>query len=236
MSAFEGTGAIVTGGAGGLGSAVAAALLERGARVATLDLAEAPNATVHLTCDVTDPSAVEAAVARAAAEIGPVTRLVAAAGVVSEHLVTDLDPAEWDRIVDVSLRSAFLAARSVAPLIAEAGGGAIVTTSSGWAAKGYPRGAHYAAAKAGVEALTKSLALELAPAGVRANSVAPGPFRTPMLDDLPDFDEAQRASIIPLGRIGEVDDIVGPIMFLLGPESAYVTGQVLHVNGGLLMP
>jgi NAD(P)-dependent dehydrogenase (short-subunit alcohol dehydrogenase family) len=233
-TSFRDAVALITGSGGGLGRAIGAALRARGARVAGLDLEAGPGLDLALECDVTDPAAVSAGVAQVVDRLGPVRMLVCAAGVVSEHPIAELEPAEWHRVVDASLTSSYLAVRAVAGPMAAAGGGAIVTMSSGWGAKGYPRGPHYAAAKAGVEALTKSLALELAPQGIRANAVAPGPIRTAML--LPGFDEAARAAAIPLGRIGEPEDVVGPVLFLLGDDSRYVTGAVLHVNGGLLMP
>ncbi|HEY4276990.1 MAG TPA: SDR family NAD(P)-dependent oxidoreductase [Conexibacter sp.] len=226
--------AIVTGAAGEIGNAIVRALTELGAAVAGLDLRPTPGAALSLECDVTEPAQVAEAVNTAVDQLGAPNRLVCSAGIVSEHPIGDLRPDEWKRVVDVSLTSAYLAAHNVAPRMTD--GGAILTVSSGWGTRGYPNGAHYAAAKAGIEALTKSLALELAPRGIRANCVAPGPIRTQHLDTLPAFDEQARAAAIPLGRIGEVDDVVGPALFLLTDQSCYVTGQVLHVNGGLLMP
>jgi NAD(P)-dependent dehydrogenase (short-subunit alcohol dehydrogenase family) len=169
--------------------------------------------------------------------LGVASLVVCGAGVVSESPIVELDDAEWHRVLDVSLTGAFLLLRAALPGLCEQGG-SVVAISSGWGTKGYPNGSHYAAAKAGVEALVKSAALEAAGAGVRVNAVAPGPVLTPLLDHIGEFDEwrRQREAAIPLGRLGQPADVVGPVLFLLGDESSYVTGQVLHVNGGLLMP
>lgn len=118
------------------------------------------------------------------------------------------------------------------------GSGSVVAFSSGYATMGYRHGGHYAAAKAGVEALVKSVALEAGRDGVRVNALAPGPVFTDFLGHIPDPTawRTDREARIPLGRIAEPADMVGPVLFLLGPASRYITGQVLHVNGGLLMP
>jgi NAD(P)-dependent dehydrogenase (short-subunit alcohol dehydrogenase family) len=238
--------AIVTGGCGGIGQAVVAALSARGVRTAVLDpAASAPPANsqaggpaLAIPCDVRDADEVAAAAVRAADELGPVTYLVCAAGVVSEAPLAELAPAEFRRVVEISLFGTFHAFRAVLPGMAAQGHGTAVAMSTGWATKGYPNGGHYAAAKAGVEALVKSAALEFAASGVRVNAVAPGPVETPMLTGFPDYHEraADRARSIPMGRVGQADDITGPVLFLLGEGSRYVTGQVVHVNGGLLMP
>lgn len=244
---FDGRVAVVSGGRGGIGGAVVAALRAEHARVAVLDLpvsarsVGAPGvADLDVDCDVTDPGSVTRAVAEVRDALGPPDLLVCAAGVVSEAPVVDLAFEEWRRVVDVSLTGTFLLLREVLPDLGAGprGPGAVVALSSGWATKGYPHGSHYAAAKAGVEALVKSAALEAAPAGVRVNAVAPGPVLTPFLDHVEDLDAFRRAreAAIPLGRVADPADVVGPVLFLLGDESRYVTGQVLHVNGGLLMP
>lgn len=230
--------AIVTGGAGGMGQAVVAALRTAGTRVAVLDRQQPTVADLSFLGDASDPQMVGPAVAAVEEQLGPITQLVCAAGVVSERSLQDLDLAEWRRVVDASLTAAYVAIQAVAPAMASRGDGSIVAVSTGYATSGYRFGGHYAAAKAGIEAVVKSVALELGPRGVRCNAVAPGPVRTPMLDHIDDIDdwERERAGRIPLGRIGTVEDLVGPILFLLGDGARYVTGQVLHVNGGLLMP
>jgi NAD(P)-dependent dehydrogenase (short-subunit alcohol dehydrogenase family) len=235
--------AVVTGGSGGIGQAIVAALNSNDVRTAVLDLAASgpagsSGADLSLNCDVRDAAAVEAAVARVVTELGPISHLVCAAGVVSEAPLAELDPEEFRRVVEISLYGTFHAMRAVLPQMVSRGQGSIVAMSTGWATKGYPNGAHYAAAKAGVEALVKSAALETAAAGVRVNAVAPGPIETPMLTDFPDYQAraAHRAQAIPMGRVGEADDVVGPVLFLLGDDSRYMTGQIIQVNGGLLMP
>lgn len=247
--------AVVTGGCGAIGAAIGTALRAAGARVAALDLVAPDGATgeetepdgsgdvpgpadLVLTCDVTDEAATAAALSQVRSVLGQPDLLVCAAGVVSEAEIGALSGAEWRRVVDVSLTGTFHALSGVLPGMAAAGRGSVVAISSGWASKGYPRGGHYAAAKAGVEALVKSAALEVAGRGVRVNAVAPGPVLTPFLRHVPDLHawRREREAVIPMGRIGDPSDVVGPVLFLLGQESAYVTGQVLHVNGGLLMP
>lgn len=225
--------AVVTGGAGDLGRAIVAGLRERRVAVASLDRVPADAASLSVTCDVTDPQAVAGAADAVRHQLGEASMLVCAAGVVSTVALADLEPGEWRRVLDVSLTGAYLACRAFVPDMGP--GGAVVAISSGLGTRGMSRGGHYAAAKAGMEALMKSVALEFAPSGVRANALALGPFRTRMLDDHPGFDVERRAAGIPLGRLGEPDDVVGPALFLLGDHSRYVTGAVLHVSGGFTM-
>lgn len=224
--------AVVAGGAGDLGRPLVAALREAGLRVGVLDLVAADEETV--ACDLTDPQAVEAAVEELAERLGPIGSFVYAAGLQSEHELAAMSLEEFRRIVDASLTGCFICTRALAPRMAE--GGAIVAFSSGLGFRGMAQGPHYAAAKAGVVALVKSLALELGPR-LRVNAVAPGPIRSRMVDQMDSDRMAGRGlGAIPLGRIGEPEDVVGPVLFLLGAGSAYMTGAVLHVNGGMLMP
>jgi len=230
--------ALVTGGAGGIGRAIVEALEARGARVAAYDVAPPASGSLRLVGDVADEDAVGAAVRRVEAELGPVAHLVCAAGCTSDHPVTELTLEEWQRVVDASLLGTFLATRAVLPGMVRRGDGRIVALSSGFARRGARGGAHYAAAKSGVEAFVKSVALEVGEHGITANAVAPGPVDSPMLVDLqarPGWQEAM-VGAIPMGRIGMPSDVVAPVLFLLEPAAGYVTGQVIHVNGGLVMP
>jgi NAD(P)-dependent dehydrogenase (short-subunit alcohol dehydrogenase family) len=225
----------VTGGSSGIGAAIAEEFVRRGAHVQSLSRSgAAPDDVAGLACDVGDPTAMAAAFD----EIGQrfpdgLAHVVCSAGVVSEHPIDELAPEEWRRVVDASLTGVYLTLHHAVPLMRLRGAGSVVAMSSGWATRGYPRGAHYAAAKGGIESLVRSLALELAPDRIRINAVSPGPVTTPMLDDLPDFDAAERSARIPLGRLGTVEDIVSSTFFLLGDEADHITGQVLQVSGGL---
>jgi NAD(P)-dependent dehydrogenase (short-subunit alcohol dehydrogenase family) len=223
---------IVTGAAGGLGTAIVADLTAAGRTVVALDRVGASGAAESMLLDVADESAVNAGVLRIAERYDGIEALVCAAGTVDEYPVVKMPLAAWRSVIDASLTGTFLVTRAVLPAMMAARSGSIVAFSSGYASSGYRNGANYAAAKAGVEALMKSVALEGAPFGIRANSVAPGPIDTPMLTP-------QRAAFIgpriPLGRVGTPADVVGIVRFLLNEDSSYITGQTIAVNGGLLM-
>ncbi len=222
---------IVTGGAGGIGRVLVSALRADGP-VASLDRVASADAGESYEVDVADESAVGSRIAGLAERHGGVAGLVCAAGIVEEHPVASMPLAAWHRVIDASLTGAFLAIRAVLPSMIAARRGSIVAFSSGYATSGYRNGANYAAAKAGVEALVKSTALENAAYGIRANAIAPGPIATPMLTD-------ERAAVVtplvPLGRTGVPDDLVGLVRLLLGENAGFITGQTIHVNGGLFM-
>jgi NAD(P)-dependent dehydrogenase (short-subunit alcohol dehydrogenase family) len=236
---FQGAPVVVTGSSSGIGEALVEDLVSRGARVVALSRSgQSPDGVVaRIRCDVGRPDSVAEAYAEIHDLFGGdgLAHVVCSAGVVSEHPIEDLEPEEWHRVVDASLTGTYLTLHHAVPLMKARGKASVVAMSSGWARRGYPRGAHYAAAKGGIEALVRSVALELAPHNIRVNAVSPGPVKTRMLDSLPNFDEAQRAKIIPLGRVGEVEDVVTPTLFLLGDGADHITGQVLQVSGGLTL-
>jgi NAD(P)-dependent dehydrogenase (short-subunit alcohol dehydrogenase family) len=234
MDDFTGAWAIVTGGAGGIGAGAVEALQGRGARVASIDLKAGGPADVCLSCDVSDEASVDDAVARAVAQLGGVHYAFCNAGVAGMGALLTMPMAEYDRVMSTNLRGMVLTVRAVARAMRDGGnGGAIVCTSSSAAITADIGMMHYSLAKAGVTQLVRVAARELAPYGIRINSVAPGPTATPMMveaEQIPGYYE-HLAARTPLGRIGSPDDIAEAVVGLLGMR--WVTGQTLVVDGGI---
>ncbi|MER0240460.1 3-oxoacyl-ACP reductase FabG [Streptomyces sp. HSW2009] len=252
MSTTEQRVAIVTGAARGIGAATAVRLAAEGRAVAVLDLDEAACAATVETivaaggtalavrCDVSDAAEVESAVARVAAELGPPVVLVNNAGVLRDNLLFKMTESDWDTVMNVHLRGAFLMSRACQKHMVDAAFGRIVNLSSS-SALGNRGQANYAAVKAGLQGFTKTLAIELGKFGVTANAVAPGFIATDMTAataervgmGFEDF-KAAAASQIPVQRVGEPDDIANAIAFFTGDQAGFVSGQVLYVAGGPL--
>ncbi len=245
--------AIVTGGGGAIGRAICRRLAEEGARVGAFDIDGASAAeTVRLiaadggaawaeTVDIADHAAVERAVAAFEAAAGPVDILVNNAGWDRVRDFVDTDPAFWDRIIDVNLRGPLNMTHAVLGGMAARGRGRVVSVSSDAARVGSSGEAVYSACKGGVISLTKTLAREMARKGVVLNAVCPGPTDTPILRAFVEegprgeriFEGLRRA--IPMGRLGEPDDMPGIVAFLASDDAAFITGQVISVSGGLTM-
>jgi NAD(P)-dependent dehydrogenase (short-subunit alcohol dehydrogenase family) len=232
MSRFAGRRALVTGGASGIGRAVAERLGREGALVAVLDR-EGP-----IVADVGDPTAVERAIGEAVDELGGVPDvLVNCAGVYRVTSLLELSSGEWDEVLDVNLRGSFLVGQEVARrLVAARSPGAIVNVASIAAVRAdvAEPAAHYNASKAGVVALTQQMAAELAAQWIRVNAVAPGVIETPMLRLTDDLERARAYldTSVPLHRLGRPDEVAAVICFLASEEAAYVTGACVPVDGG----
>lgn len=253
---FEGMTAIVTGAARGIGAATALRLAREGARVGVLDLAldaaetaaaaitadaaveSASGSAIGLTADMTDPQAVDAAFAAFAETEGRLDVLVNNAGITRDDLLFRMDPANWELVLRTNLTSAFLGIRSAQRWMTPAKSGAIVSLSSR-SALGARGQANYAAAKAGVQALTATAAIELGPYGIRVNAVAPGYIATAMTAatasrvGMTATDHQDRAAqATPLRRVGEPEEVASAIAFLASGDASYVSGQTLYINGG----
>jgi len=243
--------ALVTGAASGIGRGVAHRLAQAGASVALLDIDTAGGEraareigqstgapTLFVSCDVSSAQGCERAVRQAVERFGYIDVLVNNAGVIRRKNVVDLLEAEWDLVVDVSLKGAYLMSKYVIPCMRPDRGGSIVNMGSGWGLKGGPDAAAYCAAKGGIVNLTRAMAIDHGPAGIRVNCVCPGDTDTPLLRSEAvqlgaDMDEFLReAAARPIGRVGTPDDIANAVLFFASPMSTWVTGATLVVDGG----
>jgi 3-oxoacyl-[acyl-carrier protein] reductase len=252
---FEGRTVVVTGGAGGIGREVSAAFAAEVASVAVVDVQqEAVDETVAslkemgtpsrgFVVDVRDASAVESLMASVHSELGGPHVLVTLAGgsLGTPRDLSDIKPDDVDLVVDVNVKGTFYCCQAAVPYMVEAGGGAIITTSSIGGRQPSPvTGVPYATSKAAVVGLTKRLAREMGGQGVRVNAIAPGLFLTGrlqgMYDAMPEAERREVLDAIPLNRFPEIREAVEPILFLASDEASYITGVVLDVNGGRFMP
>jgi len=245
MFDLTGMTALVTGASGGIGSAIARALAGQGARLAlsgsnaaklTAFRAELGGDHVAVPADLADPVAVDALVPAAVEALGgKLDILVNNAGVTRDNLIMRMKDEEWDQVIRVNLEAAFRLARAAARPMMKARFGRIVSITSVVGATGNPGQANYAASKAGLVGMSKALAQELASRGITVNCVAPGFIRSAMTDVLPEAQKTALLGRIPAGDLGSGEDIGAAVVYLASREAGYVTGQTLHVNGGMAM-
>ena len=244
MFDLTGRAALITGASGGIGGAVAQALHAAGAtvglsgtRLAPLEtLAGELGARAHvLPCDLSDAAAVEALPKAAAAAMGSVDILVNNAGITRDNLFMRMSDEEWRSVLEVNLTSSFRLCRGVLRGMMKARWGRIVNITAIVGTTGNPGQGNYAAAKAGLAGMSKSLALEVASRGITVNCVAPGFISTAMTDKLSEDQKGRILSQIPAGRMGSAEEIAAAALYLASPQAGYVTGATLHVNGGMSM-
>jgi len=251
MFDLTGMTALVTGASGGIGSAVARALAGQGARLALSgsnpsklrsfreelndEFRHDQGDHVEITCNLADTTQVEELVPAAVDTFGKLDILVNNAGITRDNLAMRMKDEEWSEVIRINLEAAFRLMRAASRPMMKARHGRIISVTSIVGTTGNPGQTNYAAAKAGLTGLTKSLAQELAARGVTVNCVAPGFIRTPMTDALADAQKEKLAERIPMGRMGEGEDIGAAVAYLASREAGYITGQTLHVNGGMAM-
>ncbi|MFH1746650.1 MAG: 3-oxoacyl-[acyl-carrier-protein] reductase [Planctomycetota bacterium] len=247
MQNLQGQTAIVTGAARGIGRAICLELAEQGANILATDmLVDELNETAKQVqakgvgcatevCNVTDPQAVEHLIETAIEKFGKLDIMVNNAGITRDTLVLSMTDEQWDAVLNVNLRAVFLGTRAAAKVMLRQRGGRIINMASFSGLSGNAGQANYAASKAGVIGLTKSVAKEMAKRGVNCNAVAPGFIATDMTDALPDKIKDAARKIIPAQRMGQPEEVAQVVAFLAGPASSYMTGQVLSVDGGLHM-
>jgi NAD(P)-dependent dehydrogenase (short-subunit alcohol dehydrogenase family) len=231
---FDGRVALVTGGSSGIGAAVARRLLEEGARVASLDLAQhAPDGVLGVAGDVSSSAEVEAAVARVTSELGPIDILVCSAGIAGASLRTvDVDDDEWRRVFAINSDGVFFCNRAVVGGMTERGYGRIVNVASIAGKEGNPMAAAYSASKASVLGLTKAIGKDLAGTGVLVNAIAPAVIETPILAGISEEHIQYMLERIPMGRLGGVDEVAALVCWLASEECSFSTGATYDISGG----
>lgn len=239
--------AIVTGGASGIGQAIALAYAREGADLVVADInpnngaqtlagiEAAGRRGIYVRTDVSDLSQIRALVDRAVREFGRIDILVNVAGVMNAYTLLETTEAQWDQTLDVNLKGTFFCMKEVAKVMVKQGHGSIINTASILARNARKKRAAYCASKAGVVLITQSAAMELGPHGIRVNAIAPGSIDTPIALAAPITPEAlaRKIAAIPLQRRGEPADLTGPAVFLASDDAAYVTGDVLTIDGGM---
>jgi 3-oxoacyl-[acyl-carrier protein] reductase len=247
MSSLQGQVALVTGASRGIGRAIALALGAEGAAVVGTATSEAGAADIQAGLDaagvkgwgavlnVTDAPACEALIGEIEKKFGAVSVLVNNAGITRDNLSMRMKDEEWDAVIDTNLKAVFRMSKLVMRGMMKARHGRIVNITSVVGAAGNPGQANYAAAKAGVAGMTRALAQELGSRNITVNCVAPGFIDTDMTKALPDAQKDVLLQKIPLGRLGQADEIAAAVAFLAGPKAGYITGTTLHVNGGMYM-
>jgi NAD(P)-dependent dehydrogenase (short-subunit alcohol dehydrogenase family) len=232
--------ALVTGGAQGIGRAIAARLASDGSRVALLDINPAVVEVaaelngIGIKVDLADSEATSAAVGEAIGQLGGLWILINNAGIFAKTPLLEIDPAAWDEMMAVNVRSMLVTTQAAAPTMIAAGSGRIVNQASMAAKLGTPGEAHYAASKAAVTALTRIAAQELGPHDITVNCLCPGYVLTEMGAATRDPEQIREWSALsPLGRLGSTEDVAGAVAYLASDDAAYVTGQSLNINGGM---
>jgi 3-oxoacyl-[acyl-carrier protein] reductase len=247
MKRFEGKVALVTGASRGIGAAIARRMAAEGAMVLAAartkgaleelvaEIAAAGGKASALILDMADPASIAEAVKAALAAHGQIDVLVNNAGITEDNLILRLSKESWDRVIATNLTGVFLLTQAVVKSMVRKRHGRIVNVTSIVGLMGNPGQANYAASKAGLVGLTKTVARELASRNITCNAVAPGFIETAMTDRMTDEVKAKLSGEIPLERLGTADDVAAAVAYLASDEAAYVTGHVLNVSGGLLM-